>query len=275
MAVTIKRKSLKKSLKKNVRSRKLGNKTRKNNGHMRGGKPQKPVYAHVEKKHLTKGFEGVLGGKHYKKRPDYKKIRGIVDTHIGIIAKGVKRKLSAEEVSSIIQISKEHENEPRKISAKVFEAHPGLKSAPPTAPRQAWEGNPYIVSSLKELPPPPVIRGKKPGSTQGSSSEPLYTKVAVGPEFETRLTKEQMAAAIQNPMALPRGLQLVVAPPVPSRDSKPPPPLPEKQTLGTPISLENIYGVPKGVIPGPGGPRRFLMGPEGRGDIYSLPLSRV
>ena len=53
MAVTIKRKSLKKSLKKNVRSRKLGNKTRKNNGHMRGRKPQKPVYAHVEKKTLN------------------------------------------------------------------------------------------------------------------------------------------------------------------------------------------------------------------------------
>ena len=64
MAVTIKRKSLKKSVKKNVRSRKLGNKTRKNSGHMRGAgktktKTPKPEY-HPDFEHHKKKTRAAL-----------------------------------------------------------------------------------------------------------------------------------------------------------------------------------------------------------------------
>ena len=68
MALTLKRKSLKKTSKKNVQSRKRNNKSRKNmktSETMRGGKP-KPVYQYVEKKHLKEGLSNTYT-KNYKK----------------------------------------------------------------------------------------------------------------------------------------------------------------------------------------------------------------
>lgn len=147
MAVTLKRKSLKKTSKKNVQSRKRSNKSRKNmktRGFMRGGKP-KPVYQYVEKKHLKEGLSNTYT-KNYKKNKQYKQIRELIDSGIKTVYDKIQRKLTEAEVKSFIQITKDNFSTPSKIILKFQEENPSI--APSTPHRKSVV--PIQQVSLKE-----------------------------------------------------------------------------------------------------------------------------
>ena len=131
MAVTIKRKSLKKTSKKNVRSRQRSNKTRRNMKtirNMRGGKKPKPVYQYVEKKHLKEGLSNTYT-KNYKKNKQYKQFRELIDTGIKTVYDKIQRKLTENEVKSFIQITKDNFSTPKNIISEFQKANPTIVPA--------------------------------------------------------------------------------------------------------------------------------------------------